>query len=404
MERTGPSLTLVTLMLFTLINVGRIQELYPWLAPYHVGDIVGMATVLFFLAEYPHKDWIQVFKTREMKYMIGLYILAVLSVPFSAWPGMSFKFITADYPQLLLYFFIIACVVQSMEDYRRIAWALLASVSLLTIFTVMEKIPGRVSVTWTYDPNDLAFVLVVALPVSVFFFSENKGVKKVLIGGIIALSLIAILLTMSRGGFVALVIVSLFLLFKGWRKRPLTPLMYFIVVGIILMNFAPQGFWERMSTILHPETEYDQTLGGRTIIWRRGIDMMLENPVFGVGANAFHIAEGLSHADIGGKWSTAHNSFIQIGAELGVIGLLLFIGLIYTSIKSMRALRRLVQNDPQFGNILWLTHAIEVGLIGYMVAGFFLSQAYSSILYFLLGLGVSLKKILMQTVEVSSKQ
>ena len=79
---------------------------------------------------------------------------------------------------------------------------------------------------------------------------------------------------------------------------------------------------------------------------RQGIRLMTQNPLTGVGIGIFAIAEGSSRKDTGGPkepWKTAHNSFIQIGGELGVGGLILFILLIYYLFKS---LRKIISKDP----------------------------------------------------------
>ena len=133
---------------------------------------------------------------------------------------------------------------------------------------------------------------------------------------------------------------------------------------------------------------------GRLEVWKRGVALMLQNPILGVGAGTFISAEGQTHIDVGGKWSTAHNSFIQIGAELGIGGLVLFIILIWYSIQSLRRMRKKV-NDLK-GNA-WLLDALEISFYGYIITGSFLSQAYSVVLYFIIAYCVILKKLELQS-------
>lgn len=104
---------------------------------------------------------------------------------------------------------------------------------------------------------------------------------------------------------------------------------------------------------------------------------MCENPVLGSGPGTFTVAEGLAHE--GGKWSAAHNSFVQIGAELGVSGLALFILILYSSLASVR------QRD---GTSRWFEQGVEVGLYAFCVGGFFLSWAYSYAFYFFIALSI----------------
>jgi len=81
-----------------------------------------------------------------------------------------------------------------------------------------------------------------------------------------------------------------------------------------------------MHTIIKPEEDYNRTAEeGRVKIWKRGIGYMMLHPVFGVGAANFPVAEGTisplagrTEVGLGVKWGAAHDSFVQIGAELGI--------------------------------------------------------------------------------------
>jgi O-antigen ligase len=102
---------------------------------------------------------------------------------------------------------------------------------------------------------------------------------------------------------------------------------------------------------------------------------------------------GYSYGDAGGAWVTAHNAFIQIGAELGLGGFVLFILLILTSIRWMRRLQKKYATRPgDFKNHLWLTTALEVSLWGYVATAVFLSAAYFAMFYFLIALCCILRK------------
>ena len=116
---------------------------------------------------------------------------------------------------------------------------------------------------------------------------------------------------------------------------------------------------------------------------------MLKHPVLGVGVGGFEIAEGLSRGGQG-KWSSAHNSFVQIGTELGIVGLVIFVRLVASSIVGMKNLRFSDEADvlPP-----WMLKGVEISLYGYIAAGFFLSQAYSPVLYLLVGMVIIAGKL-----------
>lgn len=124
--------------------------------------------------------------------------------------------------------------------------------------------------------------------------------------------------------------------------------------------------------------------GGRLEIWKRGLSLMVTHPLLGTGAGTYTIADGTTHE--GGKWSTAHNSFVLIGVELGIIALIIQIKLIQ---RAIQAVRRDVDTSP----LPWFSKGVEIGLYGYCVGGFFLSWAYSSLFYFFIALSILHLKI-----------
>src|SRR5690606_15321749 len=120
---------------------------------------------------------------------------------------------------------------------------------------------------------------------------------------------------------------------------------------VLLMTFGGETYWSLMKTMLNPSQDYNWAGGsetGRMEIWKRGVTYMAGNPLLGVGVRCFSVAEGTlspqaaqQSIGIGFKWSTAHNSFVQIGAELGVGGLLLFCAMLASSFRQLWRIARL---------------------------------------------------------------
>ena len=141
-------------------------------------------------------------------------------------------------------------------------------------------------------------------------------------------------------------------------------------------------------------------------IWQRGVGYMLQFPVFGVGPSNFGAAEGTlspfaerQQFGLGVRWNAAHNSYVQIGAELGIPGLLLFIGMIASAFGALRRTNR--RGGVRDGSHLVpeLTQAMTASLAGFVVGAFFLSLAYSEMLYTLLALVVGLQKVTPGTAQ-----
>ena len=116
--------------------------------------------------------------------------------------------------------------------------------------------------------------------------------------------------------------------------------------------------------------------------------MIEANPITGVGIACFPVEHGaLSGSRL---QMAAHNSLIQITAELGVAGLILFVGIIGLSILRARRIRIEARQGETESNLLWFASAVEVAFVGFAVSGFFLSHAYSPIFCFLTGMAGAL--------------
>lgn len=391
------SLFLYIACVYILFDVGRLQELFPILGQVYIMKIIGgLSVIALFLSGNSLKNMGKRIKASQVKSILGILALAILSIPFAVWPGNSFDFLITTYWKTILVFILILGLVTSMKDIDRVIWAFLIAVGFLGVFSVVSDIQGiafgkeRVAITATYDANDLAMVMIVAFPFAVFWFLGRKGTRRLIFGGLTALIIMTVILTSSRGGFVGFLGVSLAILLRARRilKNAFVPLIIIAILGSgTFFFYAKSAFLERMSTILTYEQDYNVTdYSGRIEIWKRGLKMVAENPILGVGINGFTTAEGLSHKDIGGKWSTAHNSFIQMGGELGVMGLILFCYIIWTSLKGIKKVLKSVSQEKKAYPILTTLSAIQCSWIGYAIGGVFLSAAHSPLFFLLAGL------------------
>jgi O-antigen ligase len=160
-----------------------------------------------------------------------------------------------------------------------------------------------------------------------------------------------------------------------------------------------------MATLRNPEQDYNwsgQSVEGRMEVWRRGVSYMISRPLFGVGMRNFSIAEGTLSEESraseergrGFKWSVAHNSFLEIGAETGVLGLGLFVGMLVFALRAMRRVRRRSRpNDRAPSRQVLFAYTLTASLLGFIVAGSFVSAWYFSYLYMVLGMAIGLTKI-----------
>jgi len=223
-------------------------------------------------------------------------------------------------------------------------------------------------------------------------------------GCLLALLVMGIIDTQSRGGFLGLVAVTLVCVYQYKRVTGINIFNIKIAAVIALfcgvLYFAGgEQYSNRISSIFNPENNYNYTEeSGRLTIWRQGFSLMLDNPFLGVGVDAFESALGRAFRLDEGQWQTAHNSFLQVGAELGIPGLLAFCFII---VSTLAHLKRTVaaqivpkanaggdsQKKPKQKLDLVPTTAYSLigSWTGFIVSGSFLSVAYGNLIFFLMG-------------------
>jgi O-antigen ligase len=204
--------------------------------------------------------------------------------------------------------------------------------------------------------------MALSIPMSYYLLIENRGWTIWVYRIQLILAGTTILLTASRGAtlatLVALAIVPLTQARLTGRQRiALILTVSLLVYGLVL--FVPSTSWERLSTL---PTELEQgTLTGRTIIWKAGWEIFRAHPFLGIGANAFRVIVSrvlaepirLEERD---PAPPAHNTFLSVLVEQGVIGFAVFCALLGVLAASLRAM-------PPFPQRLWIV-SLGVWVVG----------------------------------------
>jgi len=392
-SRRNPAVYFVALYMF--ISMGRLHELIPGLAGLPVGKIFLLLALWAVLTMDKERPPLIANNHVLVRRMIYLVILAVVSVSFSVWKSYSLDILKGPFLSLVLLFFLVIKSSKSYQDLRFYFFSLLTIAAVLAFSTVTLGATGRLSVGSTFDPNDLAMVLVTILPLAVIFFLNASGKMKIVLGAMMGMILLAIILTGSRGGFLGLVAVVGYLAFKRYpgidggkgKVYFFRKLMITTVAVSAFLALSPPEYIERISSLLNIEDDYNvsDSRKGRLAIWSSGVDIMLSYP-YGVGVGAFPAAQGMLAED--GAYKTAHNSLILIGVELGVLGLLLFLSFYILAIKHLAKIK--TATTPETREMFQFGIAMKASLLGFFVTSFFLSQAYSQLFYCIVALSVLL--------------
>ena len=384
-----------------MVYVWRIQDMFPLLRAVQFPILCSLAALAVFVMQGHVKAGMAALRTPMIAVTAFILAWMVVSVPGSVYQGLSFRFILDDHIKTFLMMLMIAATIRSFADVQRLVLINLLGAGvycfmILTTFTVGPS--GRLGDLFYYDANDLAMMVAATLPFAVYFLIAGEKLwHRMLALACAGVFVLAIVRTGSRGGFLALLGVGAYLLFFYSAIPARTRVGFLVGAVALLMAIAGPQYWASMGTLLNPKDDYNWSENnevGRMAIWKRGMGYMRANPVAGVGVNAFPVAEGTlselasrQQLNVGLKWSAAHNSFVQIGAELGVPGLVAFVLMLARMFHSAwRMARRRVDPGPKPSKANALGHAFVAGLVGYVIGGFFLSQAYSALLYAMCGI------------------
>jgi O-antigen ligase len=400
-------LLLVCLAGYTLVAVGRVHQLFPVIDTVRPVIATGLLSIVLYVSDERADRRLRWATGGTSTWLIALLVWSVLSIPMALIDGIAFDMVFKSFIKTVVMFFVVVGAIRGVRDIERLAGAYLIgctayAVVVLARFDALEGKDWRLGDLYYYDANDFATFAVTAMPLALYFAQRARRLWwRVLSLVALAVLGIAFVYSGSRGGFLALLATGLFVAVR-YRSiafgRRMTAMA---VVGAVLIGAASDRYWQQMGTIL-TDTDYNQTAeSGRLQIWSRGVGYMLTHPVFGVGAANFEPAEGIlspfanrQQWGVGVKWNAPHNSFLQIGAELGIPGLIIFVAMIGSALLALHRLERRSRRrslppavPPQ------LVQALMASLIGFVVGAFFLSLAYSELLYMLLALAVGARKV-----------
>jgi len=304
-------------------------------------------------------------------------LLNLLSMFWTIDAGATFVRVVT-YGQLLGLAWLIWEFARNVEEQQALmvaycAGAYLCIADLLRNFLAGKRIHGsdpRYS-GLGFNANDLGLMLALGIPMAWHMYLNRKGIVRLAAASYLPLAVVGILLTASRSGFlcsiVALSIVPLTLPRRSVRSIVMVAIVLLAAAGAAVL-IVPQSSWDRILTT--SQELRAGTLGGRGPIWAAGLQIFQDHMVLGAGAGAF---ESSVEPVVGPKGS-AHNVFLAILVEQGIVGMLAFVALLAACGWRVYLMRR-----PQ--RAVWTVVAC-VWLVGSMSLGW----QYSKITWLLFGL------------------
>lgn len=271
-------------------------------------------------------------------------------------------------------FILAVTLADSRERLKALTWSIVGSAGYLGLEFNLRYLGGFNEVNVLgyggMDNNSLAIMLVTCLGPAIFMGLYVRPLwQKGIAYACAALIGHTVLLTFSRGGLLGLIVAgTAAALIVPKRPRYVIAMVIALAVGL---RFAGPELRSRFDSSFSSEEERDFSAQSRVDLWRDCLLVMQRYPILGAGPDHFPlVAEEFGWP----KGKEAHSLWLQVGAEIGVPGVLLLALLYATSMKRMWPLAR---GRPSTEPGLWAQNAacmVVSSLSGFVVSAQFVTM------------------------------
>lgn len=273
------------------------------------------------------------------------------------------------------------------------------------------------------DENYTSAMMCIGIPFAYFSIPlTDRRAGKIFYGVALGVFAAAVVVSLSRGGFVGMVGVVLFCILNSPKKKQ--ALIALVIGSLLVLTVAGPTYWEEMGTITDTkEATADLRFEFWTIAWR----MFVNNPVMGVGPGNFRWNVGdyqsVEQLEKFGHPLTnsvvVHSTYFEILSELGLVGAALFVIILFRAFKDLRRIRsgerfragagnagqrepisvdeRLPPSDSR--QLQYYSLAIMGSMVGYLLPAAFVSFTYFSHFWLLAALAAALNEVARDTTQ-----
>jgi putative inorganic carbon (hco3(-)) transporter len=381
------------LLLFFVLEYVRPSNYLPALNPLHLNSLVPLAVFCgsVFTKKVKISDVLRSPNSRWIMFLLFLIVISGLTCDVKTYALDVFIMV-------LGYFFMFVILKKEIYDFERFKGVLktliIVHLAVGALTPSMFSGDGQrhyiASGSFLGDGNDFALSVNIAIPFCLFLMLESKAVrKKMFYAGVLVALVLAVVVTQSRGGVIALACLGLYFWLRSDQKIWGAIGIAFIV--IIILFYGPPELSKRMETLTGEQL--DGSAQGRLLAWEAAGNMAADHPILGVGAGHFPVKYGVEYRPEGyGEneipWQTAHSAYFLLLGELGIPGIIFLLMIIFTNfIAGERTLREMNAHRTE-SNVTYkhLVISLNASLVAFAVGGAFLSAAYYPHIYLLAAL------------------
>jgi probable O-glycosylation ligase (exosortase A-associated) len=394
------------------------QELYGFMAGVPFNKVAVVATI-----------FATIFGQDKKKFYVDPTLVIVFLIFIVATISTFFGIISSDeswfyYDKIYKEDILVVCIMTLMWSRHRIHMTLLVfciSIGFTSVTEGLEvfmtggghKVLGSGGLG---DNNGIALVTVMTIPI-LYYIAQYSVIKKVkiVIYAVIAASILCVIGTNSRGGFIGLLILGTFFLWN--TKNKFAGFAVVAVFAVFVTLIAPESWLDRIGSIHSSVTDTDAngSFMGRVVAWKISTLIAFDHPFFGGGFAAVAHAPVWYHyldyiyklsfipsPNIPGYPLVAHSIYFEVLGDMGFTGLILFLSIIGLALYNCRNIRRMSRGSPDLEWADDLARMLQISIVVYMVSGAALSYAYAESFWILVALISRLNRTVKDTLRESS--
>lgn len=395
--KRGHGLTYAALFLFTVVLYARPAEFYPSPLTASLALIVALATLGFFVPTQLSLDGTLTARPNEVNLVLLFCLTGLLSIPLAINPPLAWQEFSGTFIRCIIMFIVIVNVVRTKARLKGLLFLALAAGLWLSAEAITQyreglmlvegyRASGRGSGIFG-NTNDMALHVVTVFPIAIALLFGSKGVaRKLFYGGCAALLFGGIVLSYSRGAFLSLIVVAMFVAMKSRPRYRLGIVMAALLLGGAALLLAPGQYGGRMLSIFDSSLDSSGSADARRGELFRSIYVALRHPLLGIGMGNYQ-------AEMSYRGLVTHNSYTQVAAEMGATALVCYTLFIVMPFRKLGQMARETFETRGISDFYYLSVGLQASLLGYMVSSFFLSVASDWYIYYLVGFAVCLRRL-----------
>lgn len=394
------SLAFVVMIIYAVFEYARLSDGYPWIRVFGPARILVGAAMLAMILFEPRSRFDRS-ASFVMKAVIGVIAVALISALFARYGEAAYKALVGIV-NFTLVTILIAKIVNTPRRLKIFVFVLILLMfklsqhqlryyqSIVDYGRSEEFLARGVGVgasSFFGNSNDFGLAVATFFPIPmVLAFGESKKWLRIFYLVCAAVIGAAVFLSGSRGSMLATVIVATIFLLRTQKKWVGALVVVTILAGgSLLLN---EAHWERIKSAA--SFEQDSNAQIRLTLWSAGIDMFAHNPVLGVGPGNFAPIYGSEYGQrFTGEW-VPHSIYIQALAELGIVGFLLLLAILFGTLRTLSSSRKQTKVDGPPSFEYRMATGLMLSLIAFMINGATITVLFFPHLWFVIGMSLGL--------------